>query len=367
MLIAKQPAAPEKKERIRRSHSIICYWYDGSFVIENFLIGKQAIVSPLLLPVIECLNEFMSQGELEKRFPTIPDMPVIIRQLLDFGIAYTQNSPVAAKEELLNEWKWGIDAKYYHLKTNYVNFECNNESVWKNLAAKGKAEPAPSPFFFVPQASYAMLPAPGDLPERSLQEILKNRRTCRSYLQVPISLNQLSDILYYCWGMTGKYEGGDLGDVIFKHSPSGGSRHPTEVYFIANNIEGLACGVYHYSVLHHSIGLVKEGSFEDLCVEICSGQKWVKKAAVVFILTAILKRTMWKYEHSHAFRVIHLDNGHLGQTFHLVAECMGLGPFCTAATENALIEKLLDINPFEQPVIYLCAAGHKNYLIETDD
>lgn len=367
MLTGKQPVAPEKEYKIRRSNNVVCYWHDGSFVIENFLTGKQAIISPLLLPVVECLSEFMSQGELEKKFPTLPDIPAITKQLLDFGIIYRQNSPDAALEELLDGWKWGVDAKYYHLKTNYVNFECNNESVWKSLAIKGKAEPAPSPFFLVPDVIYLALPSPGELPDKKLQEVLNSRRTCRSYLSVSISINQLSDILYYCWGMTGKYEGGDLGDVIFKHSPSGGSRHPTEVYFIANNIDGLECGIYHYSVLHHSIGLIKKGSFEDLCVDICSGQKWVRKAAVVFILTAILKRTMWKYEHSHAFRVIHLDNGHLGQTFHLVAECMGLGPFTTAATNNALIEKLLGINPIEQPVIYLCAAGYKNYLIETDD
>lgn len=367
MLTAKQPVAPEKKEKIRRSDSLVCFWNDSSFIIENFLTGKQAIISPLLLPIIEYLNKYTSLDELEEKFPAIPDISSLTDQLLELGIVCRQNSVEAEKEEKLSAWKWGIEARYYHMKTNYVSFECNNESVWKNLSLKGKKEPPPSPFFSVPGIRYTKLPPAGDLPERTFQSVFEKRRTCRSYLTDPISINQLSAILYYCWGMTGKYEGGDLGDVVLKYSPSGGSRHPTEVYFIANNITTLENGVYHYNVRHHSIGLIKKGTFNDLGVQICSGQKWVEKAAAVFILTALLKRTMWKYEHSHAYRVIHLDAGHLGQTFHLVAECMGLGPFSTAATDNRITEELLGINPLEQPVIYLCAAGYKNYTVETDE
>jgi nitroreductase len=54
-------------------------------------------------------------------------------------------------------------------------------------------------------------------------------------------------------------------------------------------------------------------------------------------MTAILERTMWKYALSHAYRVIFLDAGHLGQTFHLVCTKLGLAPFTTAATEEAAI------------------------------
>lgn len=76
---------------------------------------------------------------------------------------------------------------------------------------------------------------------------------------------------------------------------------------------------------------------------------------------------MWKYEHSHSFRVINLDAGHLGQTFHLVCQSMNLGPFTTAALNNKLIENLLKIDPIEQPAVYLCATGYPNNEIETDE
>ena len=56
-------------------------------------------------------------------------------------------------------------------------------------------------------------------------------------------------------------------------------------------------------------------------------------------MTAVFPRTMWKYQHVRAYRVVLLDAGHLCQTFCLVATWLGLAPFCTAALKDTLIEK----------------------------
>jgi SagB-type dehydrogenase family enzyme len=61
-------------------------------------------------------------------------------------------------------------------------------------------------------------------------------------------------------------------------------------------------------------------------------------------MTAVFRRTMWKYHHARAYRVVLLDAGHLCQTFCLVATWLGLAPFCTAALKDTLIEKDLGID-----------------------
>ena len=76
-----------------------------------------------------------------------------------------------------------------------------------------------------------------------------------------------------------------------------------------------------------------------------------------FFMTSFVPRTMWKYNHSHAYRVLLLDAGHLGQTFHLVCTALGLGPFTTAAINGACVEGALGIDGTSEIVVYGAATG----------
>ena len=74
-------------------------------------------------------------------------------------------------------------------------------------------------------------------------------------------------------------------------------------------------------------------------------------------MTAVFPRTMWKYHHARAYRVVLLDAGHLCQTFCLVATWLGLAPFCTAALKDTLIEKDLGIDGIRESVLYVAGVG----------
>jgi len=74
-------------------------------------------------------------------------------------------------------------------------------------------------------------------------------------------------------------------------------------------------------------------------------------------MTAMFPRTMWKYQHARAYRVVLLDAGHLCQTFCLVATWLGLAPFCTAALKDTLIEKDLAIDGIRESVLYVAGVG----------
>jgi len=77
----------------------------------------------------------------------------------------------------------------------------------------------------------------------------------------------------------------------------------------------------------------------------------------LFLMTAIFRRTMWKYNYARAYRVVLLDAGHLCQTFCLVATWLGLAPFCTAALKDTLIEKELGIDGIRESVLYVAGVG----------
>jgi SagB-type dehydrogenase family enzyme len=148
-----------------------------------------------------------------------------------------------------------------------------------------------------------------------------------------------------------------LGEYLFKASPSGGARHPIEVYPVILRVEGVEPGVYHYSVERHALERIGDVPQAAELVHLCGGQQWIADAAVVFFMTAVVTRSMWKYASSHAYRVVLLDAGHLGQTFHLVCTNIGLAPFTTAAVRGTEIEALVGLDGVSEIVVYAAASG----------
>jgi SagB-type dehydrogenase family enzyme len=120
---------------------------------------------------------------------------------------------------------------------------------------------------------------------------------------------------------------------------------------------GLQPGLYHYAVKTDDVECLRPGLFEDEAVRLFAHEPWVRDAAVVFFMTAVLERSMWKYKHSHAYRVLLLDAGHLGQTFHLVCTALGLAPFTSSAKDDPSIEEFLKIDAIRETCLYAAAAG----------
>jgi SagB-type dehydrogenase family enzyme len=197
---------------------------------------------------------------------------------------------------------------------------------------------------------FAPLPAP-------LVDTLLRRRTVRAFLPSPVTLNQFAQLLWLTWGQIRWKESELFGRLVKKTSPSGGARHPIEVYPVVFNVSGLAPGVYHYAPGRHELELLAGGDHGALLAESLSPQEWLVSAGAVCVMTAVFARTMWKYGNARAYRAILLEAGHLGQTFHLVATALGLGPFTSIAFHDSRLESLLGVDGIEEAAIYLAAAG----------
>src|SRR5438552_3816782 len=152
-------------------------------------------------------------------------------------------------------------------------------------------------------------------------------------------------------------EVGLLGRLVAKTSPSAGGLHPIECYVLSWNVRGLPAGLYHYDVAGNEMRRLRSGDFRREAVEAASGQRWVGKAAFLCVMTAVFRRTLWKYRYETAYRVLWMDAGHLCQTFDLLATAYGLGPFQTAAIQDSFIEKLIGLDGIKEFPLYLCGAG----------
>jgi SagB-type dehydrogenase family enzyme len=190
-----------------------------------------------------------------------------------------------------------------------------------------------------------------------LEDALASRRTCRAFSRRPVPFEDLTALVQGTWGQTGWIDGGRLGRLPVKTSPSGGALHPIECYVLAWNVSGLRPGLYHYDVAGQELRRLRSGNLRAAAVEAASGQGWVGRAAFLCVMTALFERTLWKYRFEAAYRVIWLDAGHLGQTFSLLATSRGLGSFTTAAIQDTFIERLIGIDGVKEFPVYLCGAG----------
>src|SRR5208283_480014 len=179
----------------------------------------------------------------------------------------------------------------------------------------------------------------------------------RIFSQDPASRESVSKLLQTTWGVQGYIESPGLGPLALKTSPSGGARHPIEVYLMALRVDGLDPGLYHYDARDHALELISSKATPQVARDYCADQPYVADAAALFIMTALFARTMWKYQHPRAYRVVLLDAGHLGQTFCLTATRMGLAPFSTAALKDTLIERDLGIDGISESVLYVTGIG----------
>ena len=76
------------------------------------------------------------------------------------------------------------------------------------------------------------------------------------------------------------------------------------------------------------------------------------------MLTARFARSFWKYRrHAKILRAILLEAGHLSQTFYLLCTQLGLGPYVTAAIDDAELERALDLDPLFEAPLAVCGCG----------
>jgi SagB-type dehydrogenase family enzyme len=185
----------------------------------------------------------------------------------------------------------------------------------------------------------------------SLDHVLRRRQSVRRFTRQPVDLEQLS---YLLWASTGiqRTEGGHE----FRTAPSAGALYPIETYVAANNVDGLAEGVYHYAIRGHLLEQIRGGDYSRAVAEAALGQSVCAEAALVLIWTAIFRRSKWKYG-ERAYRYIYLDAGHMAQNLALAAVSLGLGSCQVGALYDDELNRIVEVDGTSESVIYTSAVG----------
>ncbi len=189
---------------------------------------------------------------------------------------------------------------------------------------------------------------PRSLPE-ALYQLLASRKSRRKFTEESLSLEELSFLL---WAVEGVKE--NKGKYSFRTTPSGGARHPLDIYVFAHRVQGLNPGLYRYLPVEHQLVLERQGDDFNSLDEALNGQFW--NAACYFIWAAVPYRSEWRYGKA-ADKLVALDAGHSCQNLYLACEALGLGTCAIGAYDQERLDAWLGLDGEDMFALYAAPVG----------
>ena len=207
------------------------------------------------------------------------------------------------------------------------------------LAACGSEEP--------PRASGAAdgalrpLPAPASGPAGTLEEVIAERRSVRSFDPAPLREEQVGQLLWSAQGIT------DAGGA--RSAPSAGATYPLQLLAVTTE------GVARYHPEEHALSDHRAGDQRAALADAAYAQEWIAEAGLVLVISGVVERTAARYG-DRAERFMLLEAGHAAQNVLLQAVALELGATPVGAFDAGQLRSILDLPADEEP-LYLLPVG----------
>jgi putative peptide maturation dehydrogenase len=301
-----------------------------------------------------------------------------LQELIALGLLFepTTDDERARRDAVLREVPWWppAAAAQAHGEWDGIDIEARNEA-----GLMPSSEEMVDTFGAPPGHEYRRTPGEA-LPlappsRRDFDALLARRKTCRNFDAASIvDAATLATMLHRVWGAIGTLEMAPGAIAVKKNSPAGGGMHAVEAYLLVQRAEGLAPGFYHYLAVDHALEPLRTLTLEEAgsyAHRFVAGQHWFANVPVMVVMAARFDRLFWKYRrHAKAWRVVHLDVGHLSQTMYLSAADLGIGAFVTAAINDREVERALGLVPMREGAIAIVGFGPRaatTTTLELDD
>ncbi len=201
------------------------------------------------------------------------------------------------------------------------------------------------------------LPEPVLDGEFSIEKVLQERRSVRKYTDEPVTLEEVSQLLWAAYGITYTREG--MPDFIrggLKTAPSAGATYPLEIYLVAGDVKGLLPGIYWYVPEGHLIHRLTDGDVRIDLQAACLSQKFAGAAPISIVWSAVYKRCTKRYGERGRERYVCMDLGHSAQNVYLQCGSLGLGTCAIGAFTDDSLKQLIGMTGEEVP-LYVMPVG----------
>jgi SagB-type dehydrogenase family enzyme len=183
------------------------------------------------------------------------------------------------------------------------------------------------------------LPAPQQTGGMTLTEAMARRRSVRSFQATPLTLAEISQLLWAAQGITD--------DKGHRTAPSARAQYFLHVYLAA------ATGFSEYLPAGHEL---QKLSGKDLRAAL-SPQKSVTAAPAVFLIAGEYDRAAQPAGQETGQRLVNLEAGHAAQNLLLQATALGLGAVPVGGIQPKQVQQAASL-PANRVPIYLIPVGH---------
>lgn len=181
---------------------------------------------------------------------------------------------------------------------------------------------------------------------RSIADVLKQRRSVRSFGDEPVQVGHLGTMLHY----------GLSKDILEHHSEEGGNPW-ISLRVIANRMQGLRKGAYFYHFSRHQLSCDHDGistaQLSDLFV-----QSEFVDAPVTLLITGSLAAATASYGTDGHRRLLHRA-GAVGHRMWMVGLSLGLQGCLIAGLVPDAARRMLSIDGYEEALLFAVATGHQ--------
>ena len=177
----------------------------------------------------------------------------------------------------------------------------------------------------------------------SVEKALSERRSVRTYKNQPLSLADVSQLLWAAQGITEPKKG-------LRTAPSARASYLLQVYILPGKVADLPMGMYKYQPQGHKLIKVLDGDIKTNLYNTV-GQSPIKIAPAVIVVTGLSKKTSnqsW----------IYLEAGHAVQNIYLQAAARNLGGVTMTGFKPEEVKNILKLPDDEYPV-YIMPVGKK--------
>lgn len=273
------------------------------------------------------------------------------------GSMYCETNRNISEEYLLNCKKSSVDLSDILNVVSYSSFPVdaslsNRALLEDEIHKKGNAVKLPA---------YKNLNAP-------IGSVIRSRRSRRDFKGKPLTLSDLSTLLYYGDGISGDFDFnlnkeeyatitfGDKYISKLRTAPSGGGLYPVYLYIAALNVNNLEKGIYKYMPFTHSLEKIKLFSKNDLenyyDNNFFGGGINLRKTALsVYYVYSIYENSRKYGDMGLQFALI--ETGEIAQNMQLAAAANGILACDIGGFNKVSSEELLDIDGLTNHVVHL--------------
>lgn len=177
----------------------------------------------------------------------------------------------------------------------------------------------------------------------TIMHILRQRRSCRDFLNVNISCDKLFELIVRVFAPEAWLQPEVGASLPLKSFPSGGSRHELWPLVYVNKVEGLSKGFYAYNDKANSIVRCGNELGEQEGRAILFEQEYLINSALTVFLVADLSHYSWKYYGMNAIFTSWANAGSAAALLSIVSEGLGLGSVITPAINYSVLQDYVRI------------------------